>query len=124
MKQTRQRIPLVRPIVGPQEKLFVKDALDSGWVSSIGKYVEEFERQFAAFCGVRYAVSTSNGTTAIHLALRALGVGPQDEVLIPDLTFIAVANAVRYQNAVPVPVDCVPGNWCIDPQCAADKITN
>ncbi len=86
----------------------------SGWVSSLGRYVEEFERGFAEFCRTRHAVSTANGTVALHLTLAALGIGPGDEVIVPTLTFIATASAVIYAGAVPVFVDSEPHTWCLE----------
>lgn len=91
-------------------------AVKSGWTSSKGKFIEEFEENFARCCGVKYGVATSNGTVALHLALKALGIGKEDEVIVPDLTFVAVANAVTYCNAKPVFVDSHPDYWCIDPE--------
>src|ERR1700755_380382 len=85
-------LPISKPFIGPREKELVLDALDSGWVSSIGKYIDEFEARFASYCGTEYALTASNGTTGLHLALAALGVGPGDEAIVADLTFVASAN--------------------------------
>jgi len=101
----------------------VLDCVDSGWISSLGEYVGRFEREFARFCEARHAVATSNGTTALHLALATLGIGPGDEVLVPDLTFVATASAVRYTGATPVLVDADPVIWALDPADARRKIT-
>ena len=98
-------IPISQPTITQKEIDYITDAAKSGWVSSMGEYINTFERQFAAFCGCKYAVSTSNGTTALHLALVALGIKAGDEVIIPDLTFIATANAVKYTGADVVTVD-------------------
>ena len=95
-------IPISKPFIGAREKELVLDALDSGWVSSIGKYIDEFEANFARYCGTEFALAVSNGTTGLHLALVTLGLGPGDEVIIPDLTFVATANAVAYTGATPV----------------------
>jgi perosamine synthetase len=108
-------IPISQPLIGAREKELVLDALDSGWVSSIGKYIDEFEAGFARYCGTRYALAVSNGTTGLHLALAALGIGPGDEVIVPDLTFVATANAVAYTGAVPVLADIDPDTLCLDP---------
>jgi perosamine synthetase len=99
------------------------DCLESTWISSTGKYIEKFEAAFAEFCGARYAVSCSNGTTALHLALMALGVGPGDEVIVPTLTFVATANAVTYCGARPVFVDSDPKIWNINPDLIESKIS-
>lgn len=91
------------------------DAVASGWVSSLGTYIDEFERKFAEFCGVRHCVATSNGTVAIHLALKVLGIGEGDEVIVPDLTFVATANAVVLSGATPIIADVRESDWCLDP---------
>jgi perosamine synthetase len=108
-------IPIYEPWLGEREEAYVLDAVRSGWISSLGKYVTQFESMFADFCGVDHAVSVSNGTTALHLALHALGIGPGDEVIVPALTFVASANAVTYTGARPVFADVDPTTWCIDP---------
>src|SRR3954453_151901 len=108
-------IPISKPFIGAREKQLVLEALDSGWVSSIGKYIDEFETAFARYCGTEFALTVSNGTTGLHLALETLGLGPGDEVIIPDLTFVATANAVAYTGATPVLADVDPDTLCIDP---------
>ena len=115
--------PISKPSIGAREKELVVDALDSGWVSSIGKYIDEFEQGFARYCGTRYALTTSNGTTGLHLALAALGVGAGDEVIIPDLTFVATANAIAYTGATPVLADIDPDTLCLDPASVASRLS-
>lgn len=117
-------IPIAEPCLGDEELKNVVDAVKSGWISSKGKFIEEFERGFARYCGVKYGVASSNGTVALHLALKVLGIGKDDEVIVPDLTFIATANAVTYCNARPVFVDSHPEYWCIDPEKVEEKITH
>ena len=116
-------IPVAAPDLSGNEKAYVLDCLDSTWISSSGKYLDRFEAGFAEFCGVRHAVACSNGTTALHLALVALGVGPGDEVIVPTLTFVATANTVTYCGAQPVFVDAEPDTWTIDPASIEAKIT-
>lgn len=106
-------LPVAQPSLTGRELEYVTDCIATNWISSKGKYVDRFESEFAKLCGARFAVSTSNGTTALHLALVALGVGPGDEVIVPDLTFIATANAVTYCGARPVLVDVDPVTWTI-----------
>lgn len=115
-------IPVAEPVIGKEEEELVLDGLRSGWVSSIGKYIQQFEKEFAKFCNTKYAVTTSNGTAALHLALVAAGIGPGDEVIVPSLTFVATANAVVYAGAKPVFVDSELETWNIDPEKIKEKI--
>jgi perosamine synthetase len=117
------RIPVAAPVLAGNEKQYVADCLESGWISSAGKYLELFETAFAKFCGVRHAVACSNGTAALHLALLALGVEQGDEVIVPTLTFVATVNAVTYCGARPVFVDSEPRTWNLDPTLVQQKIT-
>jgi len=116
-------IPISEPSITDKEIQYVLDAIKSGWVSSIGEYITKFEQKFAEYIDVKYALTTCNGTTALHLALVSLGIKEGDEVLIPDLTFVATANAVVYTGAKPVFVDIDPEIWCIDPEDIRRKIT-
>lgn len=116
-------IPISQPKISQLEIDYVTDAVRSGWVSSLGRYVNKFEEGFAAFCGTRYAVSVSNGTVGLHLALKTLGIGAGDEVIVPDLTFVATANAVVTAGATPVMVDVRRDTYCIDPARIAAAIT-
>jgi perosamine synthetase len=116
--------PVSQPSIGKREEECVVDAIRSGWVSSLGAYIEKFEEQFAAFCGTRHAITVSNGTTALHLALLAAGVKPGDEVIIPDLTFIATANVVVHAGAVPIFVDIDPQTLCLSPDAIASAVTS
>jgi perosamine synthetase len=116
-------IPVFAPWLSENARRYVLDCLDTGWISSLGEYVTRFEREFARFCEVEHAVATSNGTTALHLALATLEVGPGHEVLVPDLTFVATANVVRYTGATPVLVDADPVTWTMDPADARRKVT-
>jgi perosamine synthetase len=119
----RRRIPVAAPVIGGNEKAYVVDCLESTWISSTGEYVQRFEEGFAEFCEADHAISCSNGTTALHLALLALGVGPGDEVIVPTLTFVATANAVTYCGARPVLVDSEPETWNIDPRLIEARLT-
>jgi len=102
----------------------VTDAIKSGWVSSLGKYIDIFEERFAQYCNTKYAVATSNGTTALHLTLVSLGVTVDDEVIIPDLTFVATASAVKYIGAKVVTVDIDKDTLCISPDAIIKAITS
>lgn len=116
-------IPLAQPQFGVVEKKLVNQCLDTGWISSIGSFVEEFGQATAKFAGVKYALPVANGTAALHLSLIALGIKPGDEVIVPALTFVASANAVTYIGAKPVFVDIEPKTYNLDISQLAAKIT-
>lgn len=113
-------IPLSVPLLRGNEWKYVKECLDTNWVSSVGPYVDRFERMVAEYVGAAHAVATVNGTAALHIALLVAGVRPDDEVLVPALSFIAPANAVRYVGAWPVFVDVEPRYWQMDPARVAE----
>ena len=115
MLNSRELIPISNPALIGNELKYVTDCVETGWISSLGDYVQRFEKSFAKFCGSGHAVTCSNGTTALHLALLALGVKPGDEVIVPTLTYVATANAVVYCEAKPVFVDSEPETWNMDP---------
>jgi len=117
-------IPISRPSIGIKEIEYVTDAIKSGWVSSLGKYIDMFEKKFAKYCGVKYAVATSNGTTALHLTLVSLGITKDDEVIIPDFTFVATASAVKYIGAKVITVDIEKDTLCISPKAIEKAITS
>ena len=120
---TASRLPVAQADLSGNEEAYVVDAIRSSWISSTGTYVSRFEREWAEVCGTGAAVSVCNGTIALHLALLALGVREGDEVLVPSLTYIATANAVRYVGAEPVFVDVDPATWCLDSQKLEAAIT-
>ena len=113
-------IPLCVPEIRGNEWKYIKQCLDEGWVSSVGGFVEQFEREVASRLGVGYGLATASGTAALHVALLAAKVEPEDEVLVSALTFVAPANAVRYVGAWPVFVDAEPEFWQIDPEKTVD----
>ena len=115
-------IPVTRPFFGREEEEAVSRALRSGWVAQ-GPLVAQFEQAVARHVVVRHGVATSNGTTALHLALVALDIGPGDEVIVPSLSFIATANSVRHAGATPVFVDVDPRSYNLDPACIEPAIT-
>lgn len=116
-------IPVAEPFIGIEEKENILKAFESGWISSKGDFIQEFEESFSDYAGVEYGVATSNGTSALHLALAALGVGKGDEVITPTLTFVSTANAVAYTGAKPVFCDAHPDYWCINPELIEEKVT-
>lgn len=111
----RQSIPIARPTLEGNELKYVTECVAGNWISSKGKYVEKFEKEFASYCGCHYGLAVSNGTAALHLSLATLGITEGDEVLIPSLTFIATANAVAYTGAKPVFIDSENDTWNINP---------
>lgn len=122
-EQWNSLIPISRPSITDLEIGFVTDAVKSTWVSSLGEYLEKFEKEFAGFCEAKHAVSVFNGTVALHLALVAQDIGPGDEVIVPNLSFIATVNAILYTGATPVFVDIDPFNLGIDPDDVKRHIT-
>lgn len=118
-----KRISVAQPYLAGNERTYVLDCLESTWISSAGKYIAAFEEAFAQFCGTKYAISTNNGTTALHLALVALGLQPGDEVIIPTVTYIATANAVHYCGATPILADVQPDTMNLDPADIERRIT-
>ncbi|HYP88109.1 MAG TPA: DegT/DnrJ/EryC1/StrS family aminotransferase [Polyangiaceae bacterium] len=118
-----EQIAVCEPQIAGRELEYVTDAIKTGWISSSGGYVEKFERKFAEYLGVKHAITTTSGTTALHLALVAAGVGPGDEVIIPAFTMIATAAAVCYTGAKPVLVEAEASSWNLDPADVARKVT-
>ena len=107
-------IPLCVPEIRGNEWHYIKDCLDTNWISSVGSYVNRFEEEMASFLGVKHAIVTVNGTAGLHIALLISGVQPDDEVIVPSLTFIAPVNAIRYCNAWPVFMDVQRDTWQMD----------
>ena len=120
MSAPRRSIPNAVPHLAGNEWKYVKECLDTNWVSSAGPFVGRFEREVAQHVGVPHAVATVNGTAAIHVALLAAGVAPGDEVLVPAFTFVATANAVAYCGAHPVFLDSEEASWGLDPARLAE----
>ena len=113
-------IPLLVPEIRGNEWRYVKECLDTNWVSSVGAFVDRFESEIASRAGTRFAVATVNGTAALHVALLLAGVKPEDEVLVSTLTFIAPVNAIRYVGAWPVFIDAERDYWQMDPSGVVD----
>ncbi len=117
------RTPIMQPLLNGNELAYLSDCIKTGWISSQGAYVKRFEKEFADYCGAKYAVAVSNGTVALHLALAALDIGPGDEVIVPDLTFAASINAIIYTGATPVVVDVDRVTWTISVDDIIKNIT-
>ncbi len=121
---TQNGISLSVPELRGNEWKYIKECLDTNWVSSVGAYVDRFERMVAERVGARYGIATVNGTAALHIALMVAGVQADDAVLVSDLSFIAPANAVRYLGALPIFIDVEPTYWQMNPQRLADFLAN
>lgn len=117
-------IPLSLPNISGNELKYVKECLETGWISTAGSYVDKFENSFAEFVGVKNAVSTMNGTSALHLALKVLGVGYDDLVIMPNITFVASANSISYLGAKPLLIDIDENSWQMDLELLEDYLKN
>ncbi|MAG68703.1 MAG: aminotransferase DegT [Acidobacteria bacterium] len=117
-------IALSEPVISGNEWLYIKDCLDTGWVSTVGAYVTRFEEAVASYVDAKYAVATVNGTSALHVSLISCDVQPDDEVIVPALTFISSVNVIRYCSAYPIFMDCDAETLCIDVQKVIDFIRN
>jgi perosamine synthetase len=116
-------ISVNEPLLGERESEYVTDCVRTGWISSAGRYIKEFENGWASYCGRRYGIGVSNGTAALQTAVACLGLKPGDEVIMPTFTIISCALAVVYSGGVPVLVDCKPPTWCMDVEQVKDKVT-
>ncbi|MCP4971777.1 MAG: DegT/DnrJ/EryC1/StrS family aminotransferase [Arcobacter sp.] len=119
----KYKIPVYQPSLDGNEKKYLLECLESTWISSKGRFINSFESEFAKYIGIKSASSVCNGTIALHLALLALGLKNNDEVIVPSFTYIASVNAISYVGATPVFVDILPHNWQLDPDDVIKKIT-
>lgn len=124
LSDKRDSYGLHEPIFQGNEWDYVKDCIDSGWVSSVGSYVTRFEKMLSEYTGVPFAIAVSNGTAALHIALKLAEVSTKDEVIIPSVTFVATANAVSYCGAIPHLVDSSENTLGIDPNKLKDHLLN
>jgi perosamine synthetase len=118
------KFPVYQPRLGEEEKANVLECLNSNWISSKGKFVQQFEESFSEYHQVNHAISVCNGTCALHLAMLTLGIGEGDEVIVPTLTYIAPVNSIKYVNATPVFVDCDLATWQMDVEDVEKKLTS
>ncbi len=123
MESLTRQIHVGAPCFNGNEKKYLMECIDSTRVSASGRFIDEFEQQFARYCGAKHALTCSSGTAALHLALMALGLQPGDEVIVPSLTYIATANAVSYCGAKPVFIDSEKDTWNMDPALIERAIT-
>jgi perosamine synthetase len=116
-------IPVNEPLLGERELEYVNECIRTGWISSAGHFIEDFEDKWAAYCGMKYGIAVSNGTTALQVAVRCLNLKPGDEVIMPTFTIISCALAIVESGAIPVLVDSDPCTWCMDVCQVESKIT-
>jgi len=116
-------IPVNEPLLSERDLEYVSECVRTGWISSAGRFIDEFEEKWATYCGRRYGIAVSNGTTALQVAVRCLDLEPGDEVIMPSFTIISCALAVVENGGVPVLVDCDPNTWCMDVHQIERKIT-
>ncbi len=116
-------IPVSEPKLGDQVIRYVTECLRTGWISSAGHFIEEFEARWAAYCGMRYGIAVSNGSVALQVAVGCLGLEPGDEVIMPSFTIVSCATAVTYNGGMPVLVDSDPETWCMDVSQIEARIT-
>lgn len=123
MFKPKERIRVTMPSITKTEIDLVTKAVTDGWGANAFSYIKRFEKEFASYVGVPHAIATSSCTGALHIALKALDVGPDDEVILPDMTWAATAFAISYVGATPVFADILPDTWCVDPKDIEHKIT-
>jgi len=119
----RLMIPVSEPLLGERELEYIRECVKTGWISSAGRFIEEFEQKWAAYCGIKYGIAVSSGTAALQVAVGCLELKPGDEVIIPAFTIISCALAVIYSGGKPVLVDVNPKTWTIDVSKIEEKIT-
>lgn len=124
MRTITEKIVITKPSISPLEIEYVNDAITNGWGPQCYEYLYRFEKEFATYQDTKYALATSSCTGAIHLALMALGVKAGDEVIVPEITWIASVEPILYIGAKPVFVDVLPDTWCIDPSAIKKAITS
>ncbi len=117
-------IPLSIPHLAGNEWKYLKECLDTGWISSVGSYVEKFEKSVAQFADAKYGVACMNGTAALHIAQIVLDIHRDDHIIVPNLTFVATLNAIKYTNASPILIDANPTNWQMDLDLLEEFLTN
>ena len=114
MNKTEKTVLLSVPNISGNELKYVKECLDTGWISSAGSYVDKFENMVADYAGAKYGIATMNGTSALHIALILIGVKSNDYVIVSNMTFVASANSIKYTGADPILIDADPKTWQMD----------
>ncbi len=117
-------IPVNEPLLDGKELEYVTECVKTGWISSAGKFINEFEEKWAAYCGMKHGVAVCNGTVALELAVEVLNLPHGSEIILPSFTIISCAQAITKAGCVPVVVDCEPDTWCMDVNQVQDAITS
>lgn len=117
-------IPVNEPLISKKEIKYVLDCLKTGWISSAGKYIQDFENKWANYCGMKYGIAVSSGTSALETAVACIGLNPGEEIIMPTFTIISCALAVIRNNGIPVLIDSEPRTWCMDVTKIEKKITS
>ena len=115
-------IPVNEPLIGSTEIAYVNECLRTGWISSAGHFIEEFEQQWADYCGMKHGVAMSNGTAALQAAVGCIDLQPGDRIIMPAFTIISCAQAIIYNGGIPVLVDSDPNTWCMDVEHVKAKV--
>src|SRR5215467_13657616 len=116
-------IPVNRPLLDGNEKKYLAECIETGWISSEGPFVKRLEKEVSALVGVAHGIAVCNGSVALDVAMATLRIGPGDEVILPTFTIISCASAIVRAGATPVVVDCQPDTWNLEPNLIASKIT-
>ena len=116
-------IPVNEPLLNGKELEYVSECIRTGWISSAGKFITEFEERWAAYCGMKHGIAVCNGTVALELAVEVLALPSGSEVILPSFTIISCAQAITKAGCVPVVVDCDPDTWCMDVNQVEDAVT-
>lgn len=115
-------IPVSEPLIGEKEIEYVNECLRTGWISSAGRFIEAFEQKWADYCGMKYGIAMSNGTTALQAAIACLDLQPGDKIIMPTFTIISCAQAIIYNGGIPILVDSDPRTWCMDVKQVREKV--
>ena len=117
-------IPVNEPVIGARETAYVQECLETGWISSAGRFIDRFEAEWAAYCGMKHGIAVANGTVALQLAVAAADLGPGSEIIMPTFTIVSCALAATYNGLKPVLVDSDPQTWCMDTNLLEAALTD
>ena len=124
MIDLKKKINVCEPLITKNAKKYINDCIDSEWISSAGKYLEDFEKKWSNYCGADEGIAVTNGTSALQVAFKSLNLQPGDEVIMPSFTIISCATAIIEAGGKPVLVDCYPDTWCLNIEQMKEKVNN